>query len=95
MGHYITPNPINHSPEGWPIFLFEDDQKHLHYVVVLPDGTPRFCDQQGRPRSKPPTDAWVGGAILGGLLGALAGPMGAAVGALVGAAITANVKADQ
>lgn len=80
-------NKVGESPEGHPIYLYEDPRSGiLHYVVILPNGRAAYSDSSGRIGS--PVNTGLTVAILGGVGGFLVGgPVAGIVGALAGAVV--------
>ena len=78
---------VGTSRQGYPIYLYTDEQTKLaSYVVVLPDGRAFYSDAQGNLSAAPvEPDKQIGLALLGGLIGFAFGGGGAVLGALIGA----------
>jgi hypothetical protein len=104
MGRYKTTTPIGRSAQGWPIFIYVEDDGAERYVVAKPTGEAIYSNRAGVPVA--PADAGVMaepspnagnflGAAIGGLLGAVFGPLGAAAGAGIGAWIGGEISKDQ
>ncbi len=81
---FYLPGEVTRSPEGYPVYILQEDDGTRRYVVARPDGN-FYCDERGvvqKPKSDEST--WAG-LLIGGALGALLGPWGALLGAAVGA----------
>jgi hypothetical protein len=79
---------VGTSPQGYPIYLYTDEQaKVCYHVVVLPDGRAFPSDDFGNIVAAPvEANKQVGLALAGVAVGFLAGgPAGAIIGAIVGA----------
>jgi hypothetical protein len=83
-----SPEPIGTSPEGFPVYLYQERiLAEPQFVVQLPNGKAVFSDRQGRINPIPDSDnvltaamlAGVGGIVLAGPLGGIAGAAAAAM----------------
>jgi hypothetical protein len=85
-----SPEPIGMSPQGHPVFLYQERiLAEPRFVVQLPNGKAVFSDRQGRINPISNGDQVVTAAILAGFGGiVLAGTVGGLTGAVAGAAIT-------
>ena len=77
--------PIGESPDGYPIYIYQNPAGELHHVVEMPDGKVVYADASGRIGY--PVDNRFTGAMLGGIGGALVGPAAAVIGAVLGAVV--------
>ena len=82
MGKYLSNSPIAYTPEGWPVFPYQDSGGVLRYVACGPNGETRYVLPNGQPLGSGGDLA--AGAMLGGLVGALVGPAAIVVGAIAG-----------
>ncbi len=75
---------VGASPQGNPIYLYQDRTGTMRHVVVLPDNRVFYSDASGKIGY--PTNDRVSGAIVGAVVGGLTvgGLLGAAGGAVLG-----------
>lgn len=85
-----SPEPIGTSPEGYPVYLYQERiLAEPRFVVRLPNGKAVYSDRQGKINPIPDGDSIVTTAILAGFGGIfLAGTFGGLAGAAAGAVAT-------